>query len=107
MPYYLHCILLYHLGVHTVLDSQCFLNLVTISFPRLGKFLPIMFSNVFSPLLSSLWVPYIVNVSVLNAVPEAYKIVFISVHSFFFHSVTGSYFQYSVFQYSDTLLCII
>ena len=53
-------------------DSLCFCTWMSVSFLRLGKFLAIMPSNMFSApflSLSSFWDPYKVNVSILDVVP--------------------------------------
>ena len=68
-------------------------NLVAISFPMLGKFLAIIYSNYFLIpfiFLFFFWDPYNPNVGAFNVVPVS-ETVLMSFHSFFFIPLCGSY----------------
>ena len=75
MSYYWHCILVCSLGVSNALVSWGFINGLTCSFLRFREFFSCyVFKYVLSPLFSSLWVPYIVNINILYVYQESLKL---------------------------------
>ena len=88
--------------VYPLWDSRCFLDLVDISFPILGKFLTIISSNVFSSpfsFFSFFWYPYNSNFGAFYVVPESLRLssflfilfsLFCSMAEISYHSVSRS-----------------
>ena len=79
---------------------------VTISLPMLGKFLTIIFSNIFSGpfFFSSSYENSInSNVGAFNVVPEVYETV---LNSFFFVLFLSNYFHHSIFQFTYLFFCL-
>lgn len=101
---------LFWLGPHWLIligDSLCFCTWMSVSFLRLGKFLAIMPSNMFSaPFLSlaSFWGPYKVNVSILDVNSRS-----LLTCPHFFSSLFSVEHQWipPQFQLADPFLCII
>ena len=82
---------------------------VAISFPMLGKFSTIIFSNIFSgpfSLSSPSGTPYNANVVEFNVVPEVSETVLNSFHSFLFILLCGSYLHYFIFQVTYSFFCL-
>ena len=79
---------------------------VTISLRMLGKFLTIIFSNIFSGpfFFSSSYENSInSNVGAFNVVPEVYETV---LNSFFFILLLSNYFHHSIFQFTYLFFCL-
>ena len=84
---------------------------VAISFPMLGMFLTIIFSNIFFRcflFLFSFWDPYNLNVGGFNVVPELCETIFNSFLFIYFCFVLllGSHFHHSIFQLTCSFFCL-
>ena len=94
------------LCIHLVWDSLCFLEFLSISFTKLGKFSSIIFSNRFpiSYFLFSFWHNFGANVGPLELVPEAaYTILFFGVFFLF----CSDWWLFFASLYSKSLMCFL
>ena len=96
------CLIMFLLGRNPVWDSLCFLDL-SISFPTLGKFLAIIYSNIFSgPFFSPSGTSIIWMLVHLILSQGSLNIVLISLHSFFFILFSSRDFHQSVLPLTHT-----
>ena len=92
------CLGVFHLGFFLFGTLWVSWTWVTISFPILGKFSPIISSSIFSwSLFVFFWDSYDLNVGAFHIVPEVSEVVLISFNSFFFFPLCFIYFYHSIF----------